>query len=55
MVEDDADARDIFRKMLRLEGAVVLAAPNGIAALERCACDARVDVILCDLLMPWAR
>jgi CheY-like chemotaxis protein len=53
VVEDDADARDIFRKMLRLEGAAVLGAPNGIAALELCASNARVDVILCDLLMPW--
>jgi CheY-like chemotaxis protein len=53
VIEDDADARDIFRKMLRLEGAAVLGAPNGIAALELCSSDARVDVILCDLLMPW--
>jgi two-component system CheB/CheR fusion protein len=53
VVEDDSDARYIFRKMLTLEGALVLEAPEGVAALALCRSDARIDVILCDLLMPW--
>jgi two-component system, chemotaxis family, CheB/CheR fusion protein len=53
VIEDDSDARYIFRKMLKLEGALVLEAAEGVAALELCSSDARIDVILCDLLMPW--
>ena len=53
VVEDDADARYIFRHMLKLEGALVLEASEGGAALELCCSDARIDVILCDLLMPY--
>jgi CheY-like chemotaxis protein len=53
VVEDDPDARYIFRRMLTLEGALVLEAPEGVAALALCRSNARIDVILCDLLMPW--
>ena len=53
VIEDDSDARYIFRKMLKLEGALVLEAAEGVAGLELCNSDARIDVILCDLLMPW--
>ena len=52
VVEDDSDARYIFRRMLTLEGALVLEAPEGVAALALCRSNARIDVILCDLLMP---
>ena len=52
VVEDDSDARYIFRRMLTLEGALVLEAPEGVAALALCRSNARIDVILSDLLMP---
>jgi CheY-like chemotaxis protein len=52
VVEDDSDARYIFRRMLTLEGALVLEAPEGVAALALCRSNARIDVILCHLLMP---
>ncbi len=52
VVEDDPDARYIFQRMLTLEGALVLEASEGVAALALCRSNAKIDVILCDLLMP---
>jgi two-component system, chemotaxis family, CheB/CheR fusion protein len=52
VVEDDPDARYIFQRMLTLEGALVLEAAEGIAALALCRSNAKINVILCDLLMP---
>jgi two-component system, chemotaxis family, CheB/CheR fusion protein len=51
VVEDHADSSELVRQMLTALGAQPMVAGNGVEgvlALDR----ARVDVILCDLLMP---
>jgi GAF domain-containing protein/CheY-like chemotaxis protein len=51
VVDDDADFRDLARRMLEREGYAVIEADNGRAALDRLR-DATPGVILLDLMMP---
>jgi CheY-like chemotaxis protein len=51
VVDDDADFRDLARRMLEREGYAVVEAENGRAALARLR-DAVPGVILLDLMMP---
>jgi CheY-like chemotaxis protein len=51
VVEDDAEASDLLRRLLELLGARVYVAGNGFDALDRLA-SLPVDVVLCDLAMP---
>jgi CheY-like chemotaxis protein len=52
VVEDDANMRDLLRRMLEKEGWVVTEAENGRVALERIAEQRRPALILLDLIMP---
>ena len=59
VVDDDASIRESFRKILQAEGYQVIAAANGLDALELCFQDRqRFDLLLVDLHMPlkngWA-
>jgi signal transduction histidine kinase/DNA-binding response OmpR family regulator len=51
VVEDDADTRDMLRRMLTKEGWAVTEATNGRVALERVAASPP-ELILLDLMMP---
>jgi CheY-like chemotaxis protein len=51
VVDDDAEVRQLFRRMLEPEGYTVVEAPNGRVALERLR-DMSPSVILLDLMMP---
>jgi GAF domain-containing protein/DNA-binding response OmpR family regulator len=51
VVDDDADFRDLTRRMLEREGYTVVEAVNGRAALDRLR-DTAPGVILLDLMMP---
>jgi PAS domain S-box-containing protein len=51
IVEDDADTRDMLRRMLTREGWAVIEATNGRVALERMA-ESQPELILLDLMMP---
>jgi len=51
VVEDDADTRDMLRRLLTREGWVVMEATNGRVALERMA-ESQPELILLDLMMP---
>jgi CheY-like chemotaxis protein len=51
VVEDDADTRDMLRRMLTREGWAVTEATNGRVALERVA-ESQPELILLDLMMP---
>ena len=51
VVEDEADTRDLLRRMLEKEGWAVAEAVNGREALEGVA-ENRPDLILLDLMMP---
>ncbi|UCB49802.1 MAG: response regulator, partial [Deltaproteobacteria bacterium] len=51
LVEDDANMRDLLRRMLEKEGWAVAEAENGRAALERIA-EEEPALILLDLMMP---
>jgi GAF domain-containing protein/CheY-like chemotaxis protein/anti-sigma regulatory factor (Ser/Thr protein kinase) len=51
VVDDDADFRDLARRMLEREGYTVVEADNGRAALDRLR-DATPGVVLLDLMMP---
>src|SRR5213593_1948931 len=51
VVEDDADTRDMLRRMLTREGWAVSEATNGRVALERVAAS-QPELILLDLMMP---
>jgi len=51
VVEDEADMREMLRRMLKQAGWVVTEAANGHEALARLAAD-RPQLILLDLLMP---
>jgi PAS domain S-box-containing protein len=51
LVEDDANARDLLRRMLEKEGWAVVEAENGRVALERIA-EEEPALILLDLMMP---
>jgi len=51
VVEDDADTRDMLRRMLTKAGWAVSEAENGRAAIERVAAS-QPEIILLDLMMP---
>jgi PAS domain S-box-containing protein len=51
VVEDDADTRDMLRRMLTKENWAVTEASNGRVALERVA-ESQPELILLDLMMP---
>jgi CheY-like chemotaxis protein len=51
LVEDDANTRDLLRRMLEKEGLSVIEAENGRVALERIA-EQEPALILLDLMMP---
>ena len=51
VVDDDADVRQLLRRMLEPEGYTVVEAENGRAALERLR-DVSPSVVLLDLMMP---
>jgi len=51
VVDDDAEVRQLFRRILEPEGYAVVEAENGRAALERLR-DVSPSVILLDLMMP---
>jgi PAS domain S-box-containing protein len=51
VIEDDADTRDLLRRLLDKEGWVVTEAANGRVALERVA-ERQPELILLDLMMP---
>jgi PAS domain S-box-containing protein len=51
VVEDDANARDLLRRMLEKEGLSVVEAENGREALE-CIAEQEPALILLDLMMP---
>jgi PAS domain S-box-containing protein len=51
VVEDDADTRNILRRMLTKEGWAVTEATNGRVALEQVA-ESQPELILLDLMMP---
>ena len=51
VVDDDVEARQLFRRMLEREGWTVVEAANGRVALERLR-DSSPSVILLDLMMP---
>jgi CheY-like chemotaxis protein len=51
VVEDDADTRDMLRRMLTRESWAVTEATNGRMALERVA-ESQPELILLDLMMP---
>lgn len=52
VVDDDDDIRQTLRDLLEDEGYRVLEAANGQEALQRLRDDARVCVVLLDLMMP---
>ena len=53
LVEDDADVREFLRQALELDGFAVIAAHNGVAALEvASAREAPVDLLVTDVVMP---
>lgn len=51
VVEDDATNRTLITRMLEVLGAVAVAAPDGVAALNRAASD-HFDLVLMDLHLP---
>jgi two-component system, cell cycle response regulator DivK len=51
LVEDDADAREVYRVALQHAGFAVLEAGNGLIGLEL-AVQERPDLILMDIVMP---
>ncbi len=51
IVEDDRSLRELYAKVLTLEGYAVLSAEDGIEALER-ARHETVDAVILDLVMP---
>ncbi|MCX4243370.1 ATP-binding protein [Paraliomyxa miuraensis] len=51
VVDDDADTRDVTSRMLRREGAEIVAVPDAAAALARVE-EERFEVVVCDLMMP---
>ncbi len=51
VVDDEANAREGLRKLLKLEGYEIVVAEDGVAALER-ASDQPPDVVVTDLKMP---
>jgi len=51
LVDDDADSRDVYRRILEWTGCRVETASTGVGAL-RAARDRKPDVIIVDLLMP---
>jgi CheY-like chemotaxis protein len=51
VVDDDAEVRALFRRMLEPEGYTVVEAPNGRVALDRLR-EISPGVILLDLMMP---
>ena len=52
VVDDDADAREVYRRGLRQSGWEVREACHGVEALERLEEDGPADVIILDLMMP---
>ncbi|HZZ85041.1 MAG TPA: response regulator [Anaeromyxobacteraceae bacterium] len=52
LVEDDDDLREITAECLALEGFLVDAACDGVAALEQLERDPLPDVLILDLVMP---
>jgi len=56
LVDDDHDQRELVRELLEHAGYVVVARPNGMAALEYLRSDSeRPSVIITDLMMPEMR
>ena len=55
VVEDDHPLREFFSVLLRREGYIILAAANGLEALEiaRSNPDDRIDILLSDVAMPY--
>ena len=51
IVEDDASLRELYEKVLTLEGYAVIAAEDGVEALEQVE-RAPVDAVILDLMMP---
>ena len=51
IVEDDRSLRDLYQKVLQLEGYAVVLAEDGVEALERVE-HATVDAVILDLVMP---
>ena len=51
IVEDDRSLRELYQKVLTLEGYVVLSAEDGVEALERVEHE-NVDAVILDLVMP---
>jgi two-component system, cell cycle sensor histidine kinase and response regulator CckA len=53
IAEDDSEVRNLVARVLGLAGYQVDTAADGQAALERCTANgARVDLVLCDVIMP---
>jgi len=51
VIEDDSASRDLLLRILAPEGHSVIFAENGAVGLKKLA-EARVDIVLTDLLMP---
>jgi two-component system, cell cycle sensor histidine kinase and response regulator CckA len=52
VVDDEASVRTLVRTILTRAGYAVVEASNGVAALEICGGDTRVDLVLSDIHMP---
>jgi DNA-binding response OmpR family regulator len=53
IVEDDKEMQDLFQIVLSRRGYEVYLSPNGVDALHQ-ASQFKPDLILLDLMMPWA-
>lgn len=51
-VEDEEDQRELVKGLLEMDGAQVIGAANGVAALE-CLSFAEVDILVSDIRMPF--
>ena len=51
VIEDDATSSELIRRILAAEGHSVFFAENGAVGLKKLA-EARIDIVLTDLLMP---
>lgn len=51
VVEDDAPVRDLLVRVLQDAGYLVVAAPNGLAALDLGAQQSELDLLITDLVM----
>ena len=52
VIDDDAEVRDVVRKMLIVEGYDVLAAINGREGIELLRNESNIELVITDLLMP---